>query len=308
VLDLGSGRSVDLPRSERAKIRDLWDDAWYTSVATKELIREDGAEKVDIFAWPSLEVKASFKLATETRPDERATLLSIRASHDGKHLAGLEFVTNSNRKNRVLVFDRSGQILLTGPYQDREGDGGGFEWLPDGRLVYFDKGALKIHDMTLGQSSPVPVNYPIEVKPGYEGLAVSPDGRSLAITKWVAVRNSRGESRDMTAVFRVDLGGGLAQLVAYPNQARIDDPLRMDFLALSWSKDGRWLSFLAEVGRDRWGSGLGNGGCPYAYAIPSQTAVPLLIDGFQGDGNLLHRPNGQGGWTPVRSCRSVYWL
>jgi len=308
VLDLASGRGTDLPRSERARLRDLRETGWYVSRSTRELLREDGSEKVDIFSWPGLALKASFKLDSEHGASGRGELLRLRMSADGQRIAALEFVMGARHKNRVLVFNRQGQVLLAGPYQEAEGDGGGFEWLPDGRLLYFSKGQLKIHDLATGESRALPVQYPADVLSGHEDLAVSPDGQSLAITKVVRVRNSRGEARELPAIFRVGAGGGQAVLLAHPSQARLDDPLRLSLMDLSWSADGHWLSFLAELGHDRWGSGLGGGGCPNAYAVPAGAPGPVPIDGFADKDRMLHQPDGRGGRVPLRSCAMLRWF
>jgi len=308
ILDLATGKRIDLPRSARGKILDKRDDTWSVSRATRELIREDGAERVDIFAWPSLALNASFKLATETRPDEEARLHSLRMSHDGKYLAAREFARSSSRKDRVLIFNRQGVILLAGPYQDPKTGGGGYEWLPEGQLIYFDNGNLKVHDLTLGQSSAVAVQYPVEVNAGKEGLAVSPDGRNVAISKLMPVRTRKGEVRVVRSLFRVGIGGGAAAVVAHPSQERIDDLIEMVMMDLSWSADGQWLAFAARVGDDRYGSGLGVGGCPYAYAVPAAATVPAQIDGIRDREKAIRSPAAGAGRQPVISCGSLRWF
>ncbi len=308
VLDLATGKQLDLPRSVRGKSLDIRDDTWSWSRATRELIREDGAERVDILAWPSLALNASFKLATETRANEEARLLLLRMSHDGKYLAAIEYARGSSRKPRVLIFDRQGTILLAGPYQDQTSGGGGFDWLPDGRLMYFDKGDLKIHDLAQGLSSVVPVQYPVAVRAGQEALAISPDGRSVVIQKPTPVRNSRGEPLEVSVLFRVGIDGGAAEVVAHPSQERVDDPVRMVMMDLSWSADGQWLAFAARVGDDRYGSGLGVGGCPYVYAVPAASRVPAQINGIGDLEKVIRAPLSGAGREPVVTCGQLRWF
>ncbi len=306
VLDLATGQQIDLPRSARAQALGV-SDAWAVSRPTRELIREDGAETVDIFNWPALTLGASFKLATQTSPDEKAKLLRLRMSHDGKYLAAYEFATNSSRKTRALVFNRQGQILLTGSYQEADG-GGGFDWLPDGRLAYFEKGQVLIYDPVQNQSAAVAIQFPPEARAGNENLAVSPDGKTLAVVKWAGLRNSKGETREVPVLYRAPVLGGAVSVVAQASPERIDDPVRLSMLDLSWSADGQWLSFVAQVGDDRYGGGLGVSGCPLAYAVSATASTPTLIDGVRDSDKALRAASTGGGREAVYSCGLLSWF
>lgn len=304
LLDLASGRSQRLPVSETTAASSTGRDLWVANRHARELVREDGANGISIYAWPGLEQKAGFRLQSRLPSSARPTLSSLRPSPDGRFFAALEWGRDALH---AVVFDRSGRLVLQGGEYKSSSEMGGFEWLPDGRLLFMERGELLMHELKSGRSTPLPVAWPAEAT-GNGGLSVSPDGGRLAVVRLLGLRRSDGRSVAHAVIYLIQ--DGRVQLLVRPAAARVESGLALGISDLQWSADGRSLGFAVDVGNDRYGAGLAVRGCPKLYVIevPAAVQAAIEIDGVRDTAQRLQTGGGPAGARALESCRGFSWL
>ncbi len=265
VLDASSGRVQALPPSERA--RGGWPrDRWHRGANGRSLIRVDEFGGVAILAWPSLELLVSFR--PQLGPaDERLYVGGVRMSPDEQWLAAT--LATSDDESRLRVFDRSGRLLARGPKMQLNRTPS-FDWLPDGRLVFIDQEApdyLNFYDLRAGQVQSVPIRFPTEVEDSVVGLAVSPDGRQIALNRITRFRRST-DVTEHAVLYRFGLEGGLGEALTVPAPAILNSANGLKFWDLTWSPDGQRLAMTVGLSAGAYGAVSLESSCPMVALVP----------------------------------------
>jgi len=145
-------------------------------------------------------------------------------------------IFEENAQRNMVILDRSPAII-----NSTRDDVSDASWAPDGSLYYVSEDrVLRIPPGSLADPSADQVVSTIE--PGIDGfvsaLAVSPDGRQIAITR---VTQSGAAGTDGT-VWLMDIdGSNLRRFARGPNTADGRSDLADNLREPVWSPDGRWI-------------------------------------------------------------------
>ena len=305
LVDMRTGQARKLPRSEANPTRGEGFDQWSASgAAAHALMRVSSAGVVEFFDGRTLRPNGGFALSS--LPGTRAPKFfgNAHLSPDGRYVLGYWKADIRQSDCELVVFDREGHILDRGSplnydvFNSRDA----IAWLPDGRYVQTAGNRIVVRQIGNPKYLAAPLHVPPRASTTGTTMAVSPDGRRLALTLGVPARNRQGIEVGYTLLFVASLDGtGLHELTE-PSQTQFEHGVSWSHGFPSWSPDGRWLT-IAPKGP----SGLGalNYGdhCPPVVALRADGAQ-VAVDGL-GDPATMHV---QPGGDVLKSCDSAEWL
>lgn len=305
VIDLASGQIVNLPRSKR----DLdfgHRDSWFASLGGDELIRTDDVGGVSLLAWPSLQTLASFR--PRMAEGEVLRIGAVRMSRDRQMLAAT-VSSERDRNARLRVFDRQGHVLASGPPMPNRSTAR-YDWHPDGRLLFVDEDQLLFYDVRKNQLSSVLLSFPEPTQAGGEGLALSPDGRRFALTRFTLFKRG-GRERRHSVLYLFSVEGGLGRALTEPSASVLDSANGLRFFQPSWDAKGEQLAVAVSLSGDAAGAPTAAGCSRIAVlSAASGTRTPVSGASSQDPTGLRFLNDGMGGSTSegrVSSCGSFQW-
>ncbi|MBW8829739.1 MAG: PD40 domain-containing protein [Burkholderiales bacterium] len=328
AFELRTGQQVSLPKSTATNDpgRDRWEGTsmtgttalrWYINVSLT------GAAPVALVDSTSWQQKGTLDLKTEFRKP--------MLSPDGRYILSFwqdQSAGETAESERLTIFDvATGQPIKRGSRLDGVlMKGSPAAWLPDGRYVYTVRNKLYRSSPTSSASELIatlalPGSSPDEGVPLAWGntLAVSPDGKKLALTWSEAARNSSTD----THIWVVNMDGtGLHRLTSAPDP---QSALNYAFTSPTWSPDGQWVAGVLDMGGvavapvfppDQAFPGVPGGiigatGCGSSpvFVLPVNAEnVPISWPAYDvNHGVKVRNPSGDGGrW--VSACDSIAWI
>jgi len=301
VLDLNTGQSVDLPRSER-DLNFGHRDSWNSASGGQELIRSDDVGGISLIAWPSLAVQAS--LRPKMVDGEVLRIGAIRMSRDRQWMAATVSSAN-NLSARLRVFDRQGNILATGPLMNNRSTAR-YDWLPDGRLVFLDEDQLFFYDVRNDQMKTVSLSFPAQTEAGGEGLAVSPDGTQIALTRYTLFKLG-DRTRRHSVLYVFSANGEQGRALTEPAAAALDSVNGLRFFDLTWGVQGRHLAFTVSMSGDAAGAPTSSA-CSGVSVVSALSSAPTPVSGARAsDPSGMRFMSGGKAEGRVSSCGSFQW-
>lgn len=210
-----------------------------------------------------------------------------RLSPDGEHVAMTGSYNDDPGLYHIQLFSTDGEWLAVSS-EDRI-EGGNFDWLPDGRLIYASGQTVYIAAAGSASGQTWLTFSKDDGEPGQ--LAVSPDGRQLALS--LVSDRSSGVSV-YGDIWIVDLQTAERRRLAYaPEADRLNYPI--------WSPDGRWIGFLQNVA-----STAGPLAQAHYYIVPSDGEdIQVTTDGISEGMPLSTWVSDVAPGSPEYSTRSL---
>jgi WD40-like Beta Propeller Repeat len=295
LLDLGEGRSTALPTSAFA--RKNWDH-WAMPHNGREAVRMDAMDNIAIVDVASGRVVAGFALAQLRGTRDPELFAELQLSPDGRFLLGYWRPEHGEGDPRLVVFDRSGRVMLQdSPLRyERRAHAGAFTWMPDGRAFYLAGRNMVAIDRSGRHSVLGTLVLPAGVTTDVAGRpAISPDGRWVALSLRTLMGSDRG--RYSNQIYLAPVAGGPVRPLAVLNAQARAASHHVDLMAPTWSPDGRRVAFTPFTSV-----------CHGPRVVPFDLAQPVQVDALgEGAPRLLARKSGGANAVLKDACGLLAW-
>ncbi len=305
LVDMRTGQARKLPRSEANPLRGEGSDQWSASgAAAHALMRISSAGVVEFFDGQTLRRSGGFALSS--LPGTRAPKFfgNAHLSPDGRYVLGYWKADIRQEDCELVVFDRQGHVVDHGSplNYDVFGSRDAIAWLPDGRYVQTAGARIVVRQIGNKKYLVAPLHLPPHANTIGTTMAVSPDGRRLALTLGVPARNRQGVEVGYSLLFVAALDGtGLHELTE-PSRTQFEHAVSWTHGSPSWSPDGRWIT-IAPKGPTGLGALDYGDRCPPVVALRADGAQ-VAVDGL-GDPAAMHVQPGN---EVLKSCDSAEWI
>ena len=305
IANLEDGAVRLLPRSRTTTHSSGW-DLW-SGTTTRELVRVSSGGDIEFFDRATLGRTGGFTLAGMPGTDRPAIFGAAMASPDGRHVLAYWKPDWHSREPEIAVFDRNGTVVQNGsPFKyDALRVRSAIAWLPDSRhYVYLTDDKIVVREVGSDSVWHLPLRLPAGVGTANSELAVSPDGKRLALSLATDLPNGKGLRTGYNLIFIASLdGSGMRQLTG-PSERVQRQGISMGHESPSWSPDGRWLIFTQRESSPYGGMSLySNSRCTNVIAVPVDAAVHAVDGRDDPTAMVLHA-----GKARVVSCEQVQWL
>lgn len=189
-----------------------------------------------------------------------STYLSVRATSDGKTLAGVQRVELSDIEEVVPGQEAHSKLLVT--QNQNQIDAQGLAWTPDGKIIYSSQAEQRV-EMTLVESDGLNPRQILAGSASITDLAVSPRGDMVVFTRWAP--------GDRANLWLVDMDGRHERKLTNGQQ---------DFPA-AFTPDGNWVVY-----------GSIQGDKPVLMKVSVQGGTPLQLTNYTSDGPTVS-PDGR---------------
>ncbi len=306
IADLDGGAVRLLPRSRTTTHASGW-DLWSGTSTTRELLRVSSGGDIEFFDRATLQRTGGFALASVARTDRPSIFGAAAASPDGQYVLAYWKPDWRLREPEIVVFDRKGNAVQNGsPFRyDALRMRSAIAWLPDSRhYVYLTDDKIVVRQIGSDNVWHVPLQLPPGVGSANAEVAVSPDGKRLALSLAADLPNGKGQKTGYTLIFIAALDGSGVRELTRPSERVRSQGISMGHNSPSWSPDGRWLIFTQRESSPYGGMSLySNSRCTNVMVLPADTAVHA-VDGRDDPADMvLHA-----GKARVASCEQVQWL
>lgn len=305
IVDMRTGAGRVLPRSEANPLRGEGFDVWSASAARAHvLIRASSAGVVEFFDGATLRPSGGFALSSLPGTRRPKFFGNPRLSPDGRYILAYWKADIRQDDCELVVLDRQGHIVEHGSplaydtFNSREA----VAWLPDGRYIHTAGNRIVVRQIGNPKYLVAPLHVPAQVNTGNANLAVSPDGKRLAITLNVPLRNHAGVDIGYSLLFVAGLDGSGLRALTTPSQVTLDHAVSMAHGFPSWAPDGRWL-VIAPKGPHAMGAMTYGNNCLSVLALPAD-GTKLPVDGLRDPASMLVAPGNEA----LKSCDYVQWL
>jgi hypothetical protein len=304
IVDLDTGATRLLPFSATTTHGSGW-DYWYAARSARELLRINSTGDVEFFDQATLRRKAGFSLNNLPGTHAPEFFGAARVSPDGRYVLGYWKANTRQDEPEIVVFDRQGHIVQNGsPFRyDTTRNRYAADWLPDSRhYVYLVDDKIIIREVGSDKVLHVPLRLPPNLGTGMASVAVSPDGKRLAMTLAANMKNGKGGMTPFNLLFVSQLDGSRLHELSRPSDRVLGQGISMGHDSPSWSPDGRWLIFTQ---RDAvpYGALTSVSPCTKVMVLPAEDTQRAIDGEHDSPDVVLHA-----GTAPVVSCHSVQWL
>ena len=304
IVDLRSGATRLLPRSRANPHQGGWDLWWASAPVAQTLLRVNSLGDVEFLDRDSLRPVGGFSLASLPGTRRPQFFGDVKLSPDGRYV--LTYWKRDIRQEdpELVIFDRQGRIVESGSPLDYEPLPllGAFDWLPDGRYLYLAGKRIAVRQIGNPKYLVAPLRLPPDVDVNHASVAVSPDGRHLALALAHDIVNGQRVRVGYNLLFLSALDGTGLHQVTQPSAIMLDHGISMGHTDPVWSPDGRWVAFTPRQGGAYGAAHYGNP-CVDVLALPVDTGL-ATIDGLRDPPSLQL----QAGGAPVVSCSTVQWV
>jgi hypothetical protein len=305
LVDMRSGAQRTLPRSEANPLRGEGFDVWSASASRAHvLMRASSTGVVEFFDGATLRPGGGFALSSLPGTRRPKFFGNPRLSPDGRYILAYWKADIRQDDCELVVLDRQGHIVERGSpldydtFNSREA----IAWLPDGRYIHTAGNRIVVRQIGNPKYLIAPLHLPPHVSTGNATLAVSPDGKRLALTLNVPWRNNAGVEIGYSQLFVAALDGNGLRALTVPSQVTLEHAVSMAHGFPSWAPDGRWLA-IAPKGPHAMGAISYGNNCLAVLALPADGAK-LPVDGLRDPAAMLVEP----GTEVLKSCDYVQWL
>lgn len=305
LVDMRTGAHRTLPRSDANPLRGEGFDVWSASASSAHLLmRASSTGLVEFFDGLTLRPSGGFALSSLPQTRRPKFFGNPRLSPDGRYILAYWKADIRQDDCELVVLDRHGRIVEHGSplnydtFNSREA----IAWLPDGRYIHTAGNRIVVRQIGNPKYLIAPLHLPPNVNTGNANLAVSPDGKHLAITLNVPLRNNAGVEIGYSLLFVGGLDGSGLHALTVPSQVSLDHAVSMAHGFPSWAPDGRWL-VIAPKGPHAMGAMNYGNNCLPVLALPPD-GTKLAVDGLRDPASMLVEP----GKEVLRSCDYVQWL
>lgn len=295
VLNLDDGHGQALPGSEFQ--RKNWDQ-WAMPYNGREAVRMDAMDNISIVDVASGRVVAGFALAQLRGTRDPELFAELQLSPDGRFLLGYWRPEHGEGDPRLVVFDRSGRVMLQDSPQryERRAHAAAFTWMPDGRAFYLAGRNMMVIDRSGRHSTLGTLVLPAGVTTEVAGRpAISPDGRWVALSLRTLMGSGRG--RYSNQIYLAPVAGGSVRPLAVLNAEARDASHHVDLMAPIWSPDGRKVAFTPFTAV-----------CHGPRVVPFDLAQPVQVDA-RGEGapRLVAHKSGGANAVLKDGCGLLAW-
>ena len=305
LVDMRTGVRRVLPRSEANPLRGEGFDVWSASASRAHLLmRASSTGVVEFFDGPTLRPSGGFALSSLPATRRPKFFGNPRLSPDGRYILAYWKADIRQDDCELVVLDRQGHIVERGSpldydtFNSREA----IAWLPDGRYIHTAGNRIVVRQIGNAKYLIAPLHLPPRVDTGNANLAVSPDGKRLAITLNVPMRNNAGVDIGYSLLFVAALDGNGLRALTVPSQASLEHAVSMAHGFPNWAPDSRWL-VIAPKGPHAMGAISYGNNCLSILALQADGAK-LTVDGLRDPASMLVEP----GKEVLKSCDYVQWL
>lgn len=305
LVDMRTGARRGLPRSEANPLRGEGFDVWSASAARAHvLMRASSTGVVEFFDGAALRPSGGFALSSLPGTRRPKLFGNPRLSPDGRYILAYWKADIRQDDCELVVLDRQGHVVEHGSplaydtFNSREA----VAWLPDGRYIHTAGNRIVVRQVGNPKYLVAPLHVPAQVNTGNANLAVSPDGKRLAITLNVPLRNRAGVDIGYSLLFVAGLDGSGLRPLTTPSQVTLDHAVSMAHGFPSWAPDGSWL-VIAPKGPHAMGAITYGNNCLPVLALPAD-AMKVAVDGLRDPASMLMEP----GKDVLKSCDYVQWL
>jgi len=305
LVDMRTGARRILPRSEANPVRGEGFDVWSASGSRAHvLMRASSTGVVEFFDGSTLRPSGGFALSSLPGTRRPKFFGNPRLSPDGRYILAYWKADIRQDDCELVVLDRQGHIVEHGSplaydtFNSREA----VAWLPDGRYIHTAGNRIVVRQIGNPKYLVAPLHLPPQVNTGNANLAVSPDGKRLAITLNVPLRNRAGVDIADSLLFVAALDGSGLHALTTPSQVTLDHAVSMAHGFPSWAPDGRWL-VIAPKGPHAMGAMTYGNNCLSILALPAD-GPRQAVDGLRDPASMLVAPGNE----VLKSCDYVQWL
>jgi len=314
LLDLAADELAALPRSATSLADSADRDNWSASMSglpSDVLVRVDTQGNVDFFDRGTMARTGGFSLAALPGVNLPAFRSDVKVSPDGQHVLAYWSRRYDQDEPLLAVFDRGGAVVQQASSGGFDGFDyrDAFDWLPDGRFIFFARTSLYTATLGVEELASTPVVLPAIVESGAGStLTVSPDGRMIAWTLSVDMPDAAGAQVPRGLVFVSDIQGGAMRQLTTLSKGASDFDGALSHWSPRWSPDQRYVAFRVAFPPDFYGAVYD--GCEPVIVLPAG-ASSVAIDGLSDPDSehfMVTNPH-TGGQMAMQSCFvNLSWL